>query len=157
MARYCCNRNNRKTLFRNILDSFTIESMSLDMSWIILETTFVQASLIKSHVFPLYKKQCSLQPCYIHTIAIYIPLSLTEFLCASQPHVYIIKEIIKESSEAETSGIWCITEDLTTLMKFPGYKSMFCSPANHVSFTLPNKWFQNFGQHLVQFGCLMLI
>lgn len=44
-----------------------------------------------------------------------------------------------ESSEVETSGIWCITEDLTTLMKFPGYESIFCAPAIHVSFTLPSK------------------
>lgn len=39
-------------------------------------------------MFPLYKKQCSLQPFYIHTIAIYIPLSSDGFFCVLPNHTY---------------------------------------------------------------------
>lgn len=49
------------------------------MSWRILGTTVIETSFINSHVFPLYKKQCSLQPFYIHTIAICISLSSDGF------------------------------------------------------------------------------
>lgn len=52
----------------------------------------------------------------------------------------------------ETSGILYIPENLTTFMNFPGNESIFSAPAIHVSFALPNKLFQKFGQHMVQFA-----
>lgn len=87
MVRYCCIWNSRKNLFRTFPDSFTIENVSRYVSWINLETTYMQISLIKSHVSIIQETTFFTDTFYTYNSNLYYSLIWRNF-CVLPKHMY---------------------------------------------------------------------
>lgn len=87
MARYCCIWHSKKILFRTFPGSFTIKNVSRHVSWISLETTDMQTSLIKSHVSIIQETTFFMDMFYIYNSNLYSSLIWRNF-CVLHKHMY---------------------------------------------------------------------